>query len=98
MTSRIAKALSGVALAALAASGCGIKGPLTLPEKTENVVIRAPAGSTVSTEVPAEGAATTASPEAPATLETTQKPATPKPDRLPPPPLPSSNPGTGHGG
>jgi len=80
-------------LAALAASGCGIKGPLTLPEKAENVVIRAPGSETT-------GGDTSASPptETSATPETTQEPAKPKRDRLPPPPLPSSNPGTGHGG
>ena len=77
-------------LAALAASGCGIKGPLTLPEKSENVVIRAPGSETT-------GGDTSATPPT-ATPETTQEPAKPKRDRLPPPPLPSSNPGTGHGG
>ena len=98
MTSRNAEALVAVALLALAAAGCGIKGPLTLPEKSENVVIRAPAGSVGSTQVPVEGASTTPSPETPATEETTRKPAKPKPDLMPPPPLPSSNPGTGQGG
>ena len=98
MTSRYAKTLMAVVLAALAAAGCGIKGPLTLPEKSENVVIRAPAGSASTTQVPAAGAATTPSAGTPATEETTQKPAQPKPDRMPPPPLPSSNSGTGHGG
>lgn len=80
--SRHVKVLLAVALATLGAAGCGIKGPLTLPEPTENVVIRAPAGDA----------------QAPAPEETTQKPAKPKPDRMPPPALPSSNPGARQGG
>ena len=59
MTSLDAKTLLAVSLAALGATGCGIKGPLTLPEPTENVVIRAPAGdaqapATETTQKPAK--------------------------------------------
>jgi predicted small lipoprotein YifL len=94
MTPRYARALLAAALVALtAAAGCGIKGPLTLPEKSENIVIRAP-----GTPAPAEGTATTPAAGSPAGEDTTQPPAKPKPDRLPPPPLPASNPGTGQGG
>jgi predicted small lipoprotein YifL len=95
MTLRHAQTLLAFALAAFAAAGCGIKGPLTLPEEAENIVIRAPGAP-----APAEGSATEPA-AAPATTEesaTAQPPAKPKPDRPPPPPLPSSNPGTGHGG
>jgi len=93
MTSRYPKPLLAVALATLAAAGCGIKGPLTLPERPENIVIRAP-----GTQAPAEGAGAATAPGTPPTTETTGQPAKPKPERLPPPPLPSRNPGTGHGG
>lgn len=89
MTTRNALPLLAVALAALGAAGCGIKGPLTLPEKTENVVIRAPGAQGTTTE----GATATPGSEPPSTE---QAPA--QRDRMPPPPLPSSNPGTGHGG
>jgi predicted small lipoprotein YifL len=82
-----------MALAALTASGCGIKGPLTLPEKSENVVIRAPGAATTGSDAAAAPSAETSA--APAT---TQEPAKPKRERLPPPPLPSRNPGTGNGG
>lgn len=98
MTAPKAKAALAAVLAAFAAAGCGIKGPLTLPEKSENIVIRAPAGNAGTTQVPAEGAVTTRPAEAPATPETTRTPVKPKPERPPPPPLPSSNPGTGQGG
>jgi predicted small lipoprotein YifL len=94
MRPRPARTLPLLALAALAAAGCGIKGPLTMPEPSENVVIR-PGGTPATTEgtaAPATGTATTEE-TAPA-----PQPAKPKPDRPPPPPLPSSNPGTGQGG
>ena len=93
MRPRYSTSLLAVALASLAAAGCGIKGPLTLPERPENIVIRTP-----GTQAPAEGAAATPAPEAAPANETTGQPAKPKPERLPPPPLPSRNPGTGHGG
>jgi predicted small lipoprotein YifL len=35
-------ALTVILLAALAASGCGLKGTLTLPSKSDEVIIRAP--------------------------------------------------------
>ncbi len=46
-------ALAAIFLAAVAASGCGLKGALTLPSKSDEVVIRAP-GQTA----PAEGETT----------------------------------------
>jgi predicted small lipoprotein YifL len=37
---RTARALAGTLLGVLLGAGCGLKGPLTLPEKPSNVVIR----------------------------------------------------------
>lgn len=80
-------------LAALATSACGIKGPLTLPERSESIVIRAPG-------TPAAGgdAAPSAPAETPSAAEANPQPAQPQRERMPPPPLPSSNPGTGRSG
>ena len=44
------KALAAILLAAVGASGCGLKGALTLPSKSDEVVIRAPGQA-----APAEG-------------------------------------------
>jgi len=46
--------LAGIVLAVLAASGCGLKGPLYLPEKSD-VTIR-PAPAVTTPEAPAEPA------------------------------------------
>ena len=46
--------LTGVALVGMAASGCGLKGPLYLPEKSD-VTIR-PAPAATAPEAPAEPA------------------------------------------
>ena len=50
MTRGPSTTLLAVALVTLAAAGCGIKGPLTLPEKPENIVIRAPGTRTAPAE------------------------------------------------
>jgi predicted small lipoprotein YifL len=75
--------LTGVALIVLAASGCGLKGPLYLPEKSEVTIRPAPAAT---------------APEAPgtATPETGQEPA-PEPAAKPesPPQEPPAGPGRG---
>lgn len=55
--------LAGIALVALAASGCGLKGPLFLPEKSD-VTIR-PVPATTSPEAPTEPAPATEGPSAP---------------------------------
>jgi predicted small lipoprotein YifL len=81
-----------------AITACGLKGPLELPERSTNIVIRGPG------EVPAEGAevptgespATT--PPTPGTSKPATKPAEPKDERLPPPQLPDGNPGSSRGG
>jgi predicted small lipoprotein YifL len=49
--------LTGIVLAVLAASGCGLKGPLYLPEKSD-VTIR-PAPAATKPEAPAEPAPAT---------------------------------------
>ena len=49
--------LTGIVLAVLAASGCGLKGPLYLPEKSD-VTIR-PAPTATKPEAPAEPAPAT---------------------------------------
>jgi len=55
--------LIGIGLAVLAASGCGLKGPLYLPEKSD-VTIR-PAPATSAPEAPTEPAPTAESEPAP---------------------------------
>jgi predicted small lipoprotein YifL len=77
-----ARILLGLALAGLAASGCGLKGPLYLPEKSDVTIRPAPAATPSAT--PAEAAAPEKgqpAPEQPAKPE--QAPQDPKtgPDR-----------------
>lgn len=90
--------LATILLAAMAASGCGLKGPLILPPKSDEVVIRAPGQAATDQAVPTEGQTTTV----PAPAEETEKappaPARTKDERIPPPPLPGGNPGTARGG
>jgi predicted small lipoprotein YifL len=78
-----------LALLTAATTGCGLKGPLTLPSRSDEVVIRGP-GQTAT-----DPAATPA--PAPATTPATT-PARPQEERPPPPPLPGSNSGAAHGG
>jgi hypothetical protein len=86
-------ALAAIFLVAVAASGCGLKGALTLPSKSDEVVIRAP-GQTAPTE-----GETTATPPATTPAEPAQEtPARPRDERIPPPPLPGGKPGTARGG
>ena len=74
--------LATALLASMAVTGCGLKGALSMPSKSEEVVIRAPAQEAAPAE-PTQ--------EAPA-----KNP--PKDERIPPPPLPGGNPGTARGG
>jgi hypothetical protein len=93
---------------ALLAAGCGLKAPLSLPEKSESVIIRGaegtPAGEgTAAPSAPAPSETQAAPPSAPAApaTPTTQPPAATSPakdDKPPPPPLPGGNPGTSRGG
>ena len=71
--------LTGIVLAVLAASGCGLKGPLYLPEKSD-VTIR-PAPAATKPEAPAE--------PAPATEQA------PTPEQAPEPEQPPKDPGAG---
>lgn len=86
-------ALAAVFLVAMATSGCGLKGALTLPSRSDEVVIRTP-GQTA----PVEGE-TTATPSATSPGEPAREaPAKPRHERIPPPPLPGGKPGTARGG
>jgi len=67
--------LAGIVLAVLAASGCGLTGPLYLPEKSD-VTIR-PAPAATAPEAPAGPAPTTEPTPAP---EPAQKPEQPPKD------------------
>lgn len=100
---RIVSALTACAAVVLGA-GCGLKGPLTMPERSSNVVIRGPSGEVVggpastgatgTTGATDSGAAATAPGTATSPVPSaTKKPAT-DPDRMPPPPLPGGNPGS----
>lgn len=80
-----------IALATLlvtaALAGCGLKGALTQPEKTSNMVIRSqgtPAAPETTGSAPADGA----------TAPTEQHVPEPAEPPLPPPDLPHSNSGT----
>jgi predicted small lipoprotein YifL len=78
--------------ASLALGGCGLKGSLTLPPQSEQIVIR-PAPTGEGQAAPTEGAPATGTAVPPAGQRITV------PDeRLPPPPLPGGNPGTARGG
>ena len=73
------RAWSLLALAALAAGGCGQKGPLYLPDKGGKVVTSAPAATQAQPAAPAE-AAPAATPEgAPSGNAAPAPPAPPKP-------------------
>ena len=73
--------LAGVLAALAGLAGCGLKGPLTLPEKSGNVVIRSQPSAGGSATIPVKPAP----PPPPA-----------DPDKLPPPELPHSNAGSSH--
>jgi predicted small lipoprotein YifL len=73
-----------LALLAVASTGCGLKGPLTLPSRSDEIVIRGPGQATTETAP---------SPSTPAT-----PPARPQDERPPPPPLPGSGSGAASGG
>lgn len=84
---------TAILLAAAAASGCGLKGALTLPSKSEEVVIRAS-----DQAAPAQAEATSVPSATAPTAPAKEKPAKPKDERIPPPPLPGDNQGTARGG
>jgi predicted small lipoprotein YifL len=85
-------------LLAVAVSGCGLKGALTLPPKSDEVVIRAPGQAAAAPAgEPVEGEAP-ATPAAPGTPAAPVAPVAPEDERIPPPPLPGSNARTTRGG
>jgi predicted small lipoprotein YifL len=94
MTHNPGGVLTVILLGSMAASGCGLKGALTLPSKSDEVVIRAP-GQTAPVE---EGATPTTPPATPTTEPVQETPPKPRVERLPPPPLPGGNAGTVRGG
>jgi predicted small lipoprotein YifL len=85
-------ALVAIAVATLAATGCGLKAALEMPPKSSNVVIRGP--QQVEPSPGNEGA----TPGATTPQPVTPSPAPPPEERLPPPPLPGGNPGSSSGG
>lgn len=89
--------LAWIAAIGVGAVGCGLKGPLELPERSTNIVIRGP-GQTSTTE-PEGGPAPEATTPTPETSKApTTKPVKPRDERLPPPQLPDGNPGSSRGG
>jgi predicted small lipoprotein YifL len=74
-----------LALLTAATTGCGLKGPLTLPSRSDEIVIRGP-GETTTEPVPAPATTPAATP------------ARPQEERPPPPPLPGSGSGAASGG
>lgn len=76
----------------LAAGGCGLKGALTMPSQSEEIVIRPAAGTATEGAAPAEPSGT------PAASPPGEKTVAPPEERLPPPPLPGGNPGTARSG
>ena len=86
-------------------SGCGLKGSLTLPEKSEGVIIRGPQEAAPPAATDTTPAETDATPEpgSPAVTPSPTTPAAPAPAKpveepQPPPSLPGGNPGTSRGG
>ncbi len=73
------RAWTGLCLLGVALGGCGLKGPLYLPEKSEVKVRPAPAPASATPAQPAESA----SPASPATPQQPQTPESPPQD--PPP-------------
>jgi len=92
--------LAAMFLATLAASGCGLKGALTLPTHSEDVVIRAPGQAAAPAAEPTVEPTTTSTEPVPAAPTAPPAPAKKpaKDERIPPPPLPGGNAGTARGG
>jgi predicted small lipoprotein YifL len=72
------RALPALLLVALAASGCGLKGPLYLPEKTDVTIRPAPAAT-----APATTAEPAAPPADPADAAAPEQPGQQQPDQPP---------------
>jgi predicted small lipoprotein YifL len=85
------RAWTGLCLLGIALGGCGLKGPLYLPEKSEVKIRPGPAGA--APEQPPEGAA----PQQPAEGATTQQPAAPEQPKTPEQPPQPAPPGQDRG-
>lgn len=101
MNRTLLRALTALALTSTLA-GCGLKGALTMPSRSEEIVIRPASGATAPDSAPATPGAEAPASATPQTEKPTEKPAekkvAPQDDRLPPPPLPGGNPGTARSG
>jgi predicted small lipoprotein YifL len=80
-----------IVCASVALSGCGMKGPLYLPDKNASVVTRPGSGNTTTTTPAAPGS--TAAPEAQPGATTAPTPATATPPGDTPPKQPQDNTG-----
>jgi predicted small lipoprotein YifL len=94
-TSSIVRRALVVALVGGGVVACGLKGPLELPERSTNIVIRGPGQAPPAETATGEPSAT---PPTPASPTPATKPAQPRDERLPPPQLPDGNPGSSRGG
>lgn len=81
-----------------AITACGLKGPLELPERSTNIVIRGPGEAPATGAEAPTGESPATTPRTPGTSDPAKKPAQPKDERLPPPQLPDGNPGSARGG
>jgi hypothetical protein len=90
--SRLGRALLVALGFAVAPLGCGLKGPLYLPEKSGGVVVR-PGPGAAAPPAPAPGASTepVPAPQVPEGDPAAQSEVPKQPETAPPPP------GTGHG-
>jgi len=76
------RTLPGLALVLLAASGCGLKGPLYLPEKSDVTIRPAPAATAPEAPLePAPAPGSEAAPEPAAEPEPPPQDPSPGPDR-----------------
>jgi predicted small lipoprotein YifL len=96
-TSSIVRRVLVVGLIGGGVVACGLKGPLELPERSTNIVIRGP-GQAPTPETGTETGEPSATPPTPASPAPATKPAQPRDERLPPPQLPDGNPGSSRGG
>ena len=97
-TSSVVRRVLIVALVGGAVTACGLKGPLELPERSTNIVIRGPGQAPAPESGTETGEPAGTTPPTTATPTPATKPAQPKDERLPPPQLPGGNPGSSRGG
>ena len=90
-------------ITAIASAACGLKGPLELPERSTNIVIRGPGQPSTTTPEGGTGTTSAAPPGTPPpatepSKAPAAKPIPPTDERLPPPELPGGNSGSSRGG